>query len=72
MAEKTEKSVKTTAKTTPTAESIYGIEELVAADAEFKTHKAIIKVALQQTGKTQFTLSEAKGIVEKFKNKEVN
>ena len=52
-------------------ESVYSAEDLIANHKAFKTSKAIVKVALHQAGKKTATFSEAKTIIDKFKNKEV-
>lgn len=70
----TESSVteaKTEAKTEAPAESIYTREELANSHKVFGTYREIVDVALRMAGKDTATLTEAKAIVEKFKNKEV-
>lgn len=52
-------------------ESVYSAEELVKNHTVFKTSQEIVEVALRMAGKTHATFSEAKVIIEKFKNKEV-
>lgn len=54
-----------------TQESVYSAEDLIANHKAFKTSKAIVKIALRKAGKKTATFSEAKTIIEKFKNKEV-
>lgn len=52
---------------------MYEINELVkAAYKVFKHSGALVKAALQQTGKTKFTLDEAKNIVENFANRPIS
>ena len=52
-------------------ESIYAAEELAANHKVFKTSREIVEIALRQAGKTAATFTEAKAIIENFKNKEV-
>lgn len=52
-------------------ESIYSAEELAENHKLFKTSYEIVAVALRMAGKKEATLSEAKNIIEKFKNREV-
>lgn len=52
-------------------ESVYPVEELIAEYKAFKTSKEIVAVALRLAGKKTATFSEAKNIIDKFKNKEV-
>ena len=52
-------------------ESEYTAEELAANYKVFKTSYAVVIVALRLAGKKTATLSEAKKIIEEFKNKEV-
>lgn len=66
----TESSV-TEAKTAAPAESVYTREELANNYKVFGTYREIVDVALLMAGKDTATLTEAKTIVEKFKNKEV-
>ena len=62
----------TAKKTEPVYESKYGLEELATAAKEaFNTRPLIVRAALKQAGKTEYTMTEATKIVEKFKNKEV-
>lgn len=58
------------AKTTP-AESAYPIAELIANYKLFGANREIVVMALRKSGKTEATFTEAKVIVDKFKNKEV-
>lgn len=53
------------------AESVYSAEELAKNYRAFGTYREIVVVALRQAGKASATFSEAKTIIEKFKNKEV-
>ena len=55
----------------PAEESVYTASELAAHYKLFGTYREIVIVALRQAGKETATLSEAKSIIEKFKNKEV-
>lgn len=52
-------------------ESVYTAEDLIANCKAFNTSKEIVAVALRLAGKKTATFSEAKKIVETFKNKEV-
>lgn len=52
-------------------ESIYSAQELADNYKVFNTSKEIIVVALKQAQKETATFSEAKAIIDKFKNKEV-
>lgn len=52
-------------------ESVYTAEDLIANYKAFKTSKEIVIVALRLAGKKTATFSEAKNIIESFKNKEV-
>ena len=52
-------------------ESVYTAEELAQNHKFFKTSYEIVAVALQLAGKKSATVTEAKTIIEKFKNKEV-
>lgn len=50
----------------------YRKEELVeAAKAAFGTDKIVVKAALKMDGKEEYTMEEAKAVVDKFKTKEV-
>ena len=65
-------AVETAAPTKPVpAESVYSAEDLIANFKAFKTSKEIVTVALRQAGKKTATFTEAKNIIDKFKNKEV-
>ena len=62
----------TAKKTETNYESKYGIDELANASREaFGTRALIVRAALKQGGKEEYTMAEATKIVEKFKNKEV-
>lgn len=52
-------------------ESVYTAEELADAHKAFGTFREIVVVALRKAGKKTATFSEAKVIIERFKNKEV-
>ena len=52
-------------------ESVYTAEELAQNHKFFKTSYEIVVVALQMAGKKSATVTEAKNIIEKFKNREV-
>lgn len=64
-------SEKTVAVKQTAAESVYTAEELADAHKAFGTFREIVVVALRQAGKKTATFTEAKVIIEKFKNKEV-
>lgn len=66
----TKETTKSTASAVK-AESIYTAEELAESYEAFGTSRAIVVVALRKAGKNTATFSEAKNIIEKFKNKEV-
>lgn len=52
-------------------ESIYTAQELAKAHNTFGTSYAIVATALRLAGKKEATITEAKKIIETFKNKEV-
>lgn len=52
-------------------ESVYAVEELAENYKAFKTSREIVEVALRLAGKKYATFTEAKAIIDKFKNKEV-
>jgi hypothetical protein len=53
-------------------ESVYTAEQLAGAhDAVFGVRREIVVVALRLAGKNEATVSEARTIIENFKNKEV-
>lgn len=67
-----------TAKKTDTAnvpaqavESKYFIAELVTQHKLFGTSKELVHVALKLSGKKEFTVEEARNIIETYKKKEV-
>ena len=63
---------KETAEKTTAYESKYGIDELAtAAKDAFGTNAIVVRAALKLAGKTEYTMSEAEKIVNKFKSKEV-
>lgn len=53
------------------AESVYTAEELAKNHKVFNTSRAIVETALRLAGKKNATLTEAKTIINNFKNKEV-
>lgn len=55
----------------PAQESVYTASELADNYKVFGTYREIVVVALRKAGKETATFSEAKSIIEKFKNKEV-
>ncbi len=59
-------------ESTPVQESTYTIAELADNYKVFGTFREIVVVALRGAGKKDYTFAEAKTIIEKFKNKEVN
>lgn len=59
------------AKSAPAVESVYSAAELADNHKAFNTYREIVVVALRLAGKETATFSEAKTIIEKFKNKEV-
>lgn len=69
------KAAAETVKETPVVqkvnESIYTAEELAKNHKLFKTSYEIVAVALHKAGKKEATFTEAKNIIESFKNKEV-
>ena len=52
-------------------ESVYTAAELIENHQVFNTSREIVEVALRIAGKKAATFTEAKTIIEKFKNKEV-
>ena len=64
-------STKPKAAPAPVNESVYAAAELAENHKVFKTSREIVEIALRMAGKKAATLSEAKAIIEKFKNKEV-
>lgn len=71
MATNTKEEAVKQAKSTKEAESVYTAKELVANFKAFGTYREIVDIALRQAKKDAATFSEAKRIVETFKNKEV-
>ncbi len=55
----------------PERESVYTAAELADNHKAFGTYREIVVVALRQAKKDRATFSEAKRIIENFKNKEV-
>lgn len=66
---KTETSAKPT--TPKESESVYTTEFMIDNFAAFNTSREIVEVALKQANIKSATYSEAKTIIERFKNKEV-
>lgn len=69
-----EKVKKATVKTTDgnkAQESVYTAAELAAAHKTFETSYEIVAVALKLAGKEKATITEAKKIIDEFKNREV-
>ena len=65
-------NVKAVASVSKPAEDVYPVDDLVAAaKAVFKTHPEVVRAALRKVTKTALSVSEAKQIVEAFKNQEV-
>lgn len=60
-----------TPKVPVTREPVYTADYLIANFKAFNTSKEIVAVALRLAGKKTATFSEAKKIIETFKNKEV-
>lgn len=54
------------------AESVYSAEELIKNHQIFNTSRAIVATALRLADKKAATVTEAKHIIDNFKNKEVN
>ena len=52
-------------------ESVYTAAELIANHKVFNTSREIVEVALQIAGKRAATFTEAKTIIDNFRNKEV-
>lgn len=59
------------AQTQDPAESVYTAAELVKNHRVLNTSHAIVTVALRLAGVKEATVTEAKKIIEEFKNKEV-
>lgn len=64
-------SVKTAVEQTKSNESVYTAEELAKNCKAFNTSYEIVVIALRKAGKKTASFSEAKKIIETFKNKEV-
>lgn len=60
-----------TTKAAP-AESVYPAAELANNSKLFGTSREIVVVALRLAGKESATITEAKAIIDKFKNQKVN
>lgn len=76
MASNEKKVASEVVKETPVArvrtnESVYTAEELAKQHKVFKTSYEIVTVALRLAGKKEATFSEAKKIIDNFKNREV-
>lgn len=70
--EKAKVAENTTTPVKPLAvESVYTAKEMADNYKVFNTSREIVVVALRQAKKETATVSEAKAIIEKFKNKEV-
>lgn len=65
------KDAKQEVNATVPAESVYTAEELAKNHKAFNTSYEIVAVSLRLAGKKNATFTEAKNIIEKFKNKEV-
>jgi hypothetical protein len=70
-AENAEKAPVKTTDEPKTQESIYTADQLANAYKTFDASYAIVATALKLAGKKEATVSEAKKIIEEFKNKEV-
>lgn len=70
MATKT-KAAEELAVAEPVTEDVYTVEELVENYKAFDTYREIVATALRMAGKETATFSEAKKIIDTFKNKEV-
>ena len=55
----------------PVAESVYTAEELARNCKAFHTRREVVDVALRLAGRKTATFSEAKKIIDNFKNREV-
>lgn len=58
-------------KSVAPVECVYTADELVKNHRTFKTSREIVVVALRLAGKKEATLSEARKIIDNFKNREV-
>ena len=61
----------TVAEKATVVESLYSAKELADNHKIFNTSREIVVVALRQAGKATATVSEARAIIDKLKNKEV-
>lgn len=66
-----EKSAATEAVKPSPAESVYTAKELVENHRIFNTSREIVVVALRKAGKKEATLTDARKIIDNFKNREV-
>lgn len=64
-------NVQTKPVQTPAKEATYTVEEFAAAPESLGANADIVNAALLSAGKKSYTVSEAKDIVKKFKDKEV-
>lgn len=55
----------------PVYETKYCISELVEAAGRFGAKPVVVKTALENAGKSEYTISDAERIIKNFKNKEV-
>lgn len=67
----TEPEKKEPARAVQAQESTYSAQELAKAHNTFGTSYAIVATALRLAGKKEATITEAKQIIDTFKNKEV-
>lgn len=67
----TTKATETVKNKAVPAESVYTAAELANNYKVFGTRREVVAVALRLAGKKTATFTEAKAIVDKFKNKEV-
>jgi len=58
-------------KAEPVQESVYSAQELADNHKAFGTYREIVVVALRQAKMEKATFSEAKKVIDRFKNKEV-
>lgn len=71
-AEPVEKQAEQKPKSRASCEAVYPVNELAAnAKTLFNTRRECVEAALKAAGKIECTVSEAKGIVEKFLKREV-
>ncbi len=69
MAEKSEK--KTDIPAPKKLEPIYSMQQLIDGYREFGTSKAVVSCALKLAGKDNLTTTEARKIIDTFRQKEV-